>query len=126
MRDKLTSRMQRPKKGTLCQSIRQSAALLWKSTPHSVPHPKPSHSSNIGSSILPAPKRFLRESQEYRNPTGEANWLSKLTQELPPPSGCLSTTRETSALEREIREPDWMSPVTRSLAARYRFKVLSL
>src|SRR4029453_3310702 len=88
MRDKLTSRMQRPKKGTLCQSIRQSAALLWKSTPHSIPHPKPSHSSSIGLSILPAPKRFLRESQEYRNPTGEANWLSKLTQELPPRSEC--------------------------------------
>ncbi len=42
-------------------------------------HRKCSRYSNIGLSILPAPKRFLRVSEGYRNPTVEANWLSKPT-----------------------------------------------
>ena len=44
---------------------------------------------------------------------------------LPRPSGCLLTAMATSALEREIRQPDWMSSVTRSLVGRYQFKALS-
>jgi hypothetical protein len=55
----------------------------------------------------------------------EANWPLKLTQELlPRASECLLTTMATSALEREIRGPDWMSPVMPSSAGRYPFKGL--
>ena len=43
----------------------------------------------------------------------EVSWPLKLTQELlPRDSECLLTTMATSASERAIREPVWMSPVT--------------
>ena len=44
----------------------------------------------------------------------EASWpLKPMREPMPRPSGCLLTTKATSASERAIREPDWMSPVTR-------------
>src|SRR6476660_8101146 len=114
------------KEDTLCPSIKPCAASLWKSTHPPIPRPKPSRSSNIGSSILPAPKPYLPVSEEYRNQMVEVSWPLKLMQEpLPAPSDCLSTITAMSVLEQEIREPDWMWPETRSLVGRYQFKALS-
>ena len=77
------------------------------------PAPKPSHSSNIGLLILPAPKRFSRGSKEFRYLLAEASWLSKRARrQVQPVRGCLSTIKATSALEPRIRSLDWKSPAT--------------